>query len=124
MDQARIRPLLQVDVGNPGAPESMSPDDAKTQSEAVLRERGIQINPTLPTIETMDELSPQSAQAVATRAVVLSYVIGLGFGQTGERVKRPLVDFGLFDAASANEQRLLNAPAITDQDKIDCTWLT
>ena len=102
----------------------MNPEDAKTRSEAFLREHGIEINPTLPLLETHDELSPQSADAVATRAVILSYVIGLGFGQTGERMKQPLVDFGLFDTASPNEQRLLNAATISEQDKINCTWLT
>ena len=101
----------------------MSPEDVKAQSEAFLRKHRIEINPTLPIIEAQDELSPQSADTVATRAAVLSYVIGLGFGQSAEEMKRPLVDFGLFDSASPNEQRLLNASTISEQDKINCTWL-
>lgn len=102
----------------------MTPEDAKSQSEAYLREHGIEVNSTLPTIETQAELSPQSADAVATRAVVLGYVIGLGFGQTGDRMKQPLVEFGLLNDASENEKRLLSASSISDQDKINCTWFT
>ena len=101
----------------------MSPQEAKSMSEAFLREHRIEINATLPVIETQDELTPKSADAVATRAVVLSYVVGLGFGQTGERMKQPLIDFSLFESASANEQRLLTASSISEQDKVNCSWL-
>ena len=102
----------------------MTPEAAKTSSESFLREHGIEINANLPIIETLDELTPQTANTVATRAVVLSYVIGLGFGQTGDRMKPPLVEYGLLDAVSPNELQLLDADSISDQDKINCTWLT
>ncbi len=102
----------------------MSPEDIKSRNEALLRERGVQVNPNLPVIETVDELSPQTAEAVATRTVVLTYIIGLGYGQTGERMKRALVDFGLFDDVSDKEQELLNATKISKQDEINCAWLS
>lgn len=103
---------------------SMTPDAAKIISESFLREHGIEINVTLPIIETPSELSPQTSKAVATRGVVLSYIIGLGFGASGGQIKPALVDYGLIDALSANELQLVNSDAISDQDKINCTWLT
>ena len=102
----------------------MTLNAAKTNSESFLREHGIAINPNLPAIETLDELAPQTAHAVATRGVVLSYVIGLGFGGTGDQIKPALVDYGLLDALSANELQLVESDAISDQEKINCTWLT
>ena len=102
----------------------MTPDAAKKRSEAFLRENGIAVNPTLPTLETLDELSPQSPIAVAKRAIVLSYMVGIGFGQAGERMKQPLVDYGLANAISRNELELLDSESITEQDRINCTWLT
>ena len=102
----------------------MTPDAAKAKSESFLREHGIAINSTLPTIETLDELTPQSARSVATRAIVLSYMIRLGFGQSGNRMKQSLVEYGLLDAITPIELDLLDADSITEQDKINCTWLT
>ena len=105
-------------------PAPMSPDDVKLRSEAFLREHDIAVNPNLPILETLDELAPQSAVSVASRAVILSYVVGLGFGQTGARMKQPLVDFGLLDYVSPNELLLLEAPTLSEQDIINCAWLT
>ena len=102
----------------------MTPDAAKTSSESFLREHRIAINPNLPIIETLDELTPQTAQAVATRGAVLSYIIGLGFGGTGEQIKPALKEHGLLESLSANELHLVNSDVISDQDKINCTWLT
>ena len=102
----------------------MTPDAAKASSESFLREHGIEINPNLPIIETLDELTPQTAQAVATRGAILSYIIGFAFGGTGEQMKPALVEYGLLDALSANELNLVNSDAVSDQDKIDCEWLT
>ena len=102
----------------------MTPDAAKASSESFLREHGIEINPNLPIIETLDELTPQTAQAVATRGAILSYIIGFAFGGTGEQMKPALVEYGLLDALSANELNLVNSDAISDQNKIDCEWLT
>lgn len=102
----------------------MSPEDAKLRSEAFLREHDIAVNTNLPILETFDELSPQSADKVAARAVILSYVVGHGFGQAGAEMKQPLVDFGLIGDVSANELQLLEAPSLSKQDVINCSWLT
>ncbi len=101
----------------------MSPEDVKSRSEAFLLDHGIEVNRNLPIIETREELAPQTAEAVATRAVVLCYMIGLGYGQTGERLKKTLIDFDLFDAVSPRERELLEAARMAEQDKINCRWL-
>ncbi len=102
----------------------MTPDFAKMSSEAFLREHGIAINPHLPILEPLDEFTPQTAQVVATRGVVLSYIIGLGFGGTGKEIKPAIVEHGLLAALSASELALLDSAAISEQEEINCTWLT
>ena len=41
--------------------------------------------------------------------MILSYVIGIGFGANTERLKKSLEEFGLFKYASAKEQTLFEA---------------
>ncbi len=58
----------------------MNLQELKSNTEFLLREKGIDVNPSLPTIEELDEVAPQSAQAVASRACALTYVVGMAFG--------------------------------------------
>lgn len=101
----------------------MTPEEAKNHSHVLLDAHGVRINDTLPLIEAPNELNPQSSQDVARRAVVLSHMIGIGFGQTGAKMKAPLEQFGLLKFASANEIRLFNADTYTEQEKVNATWL-
>lgn len=102
----------------------MTPEVAKTKSHEFLKSHSIEINESLPLIETIEELKPQNAQSVATRAMILSYVIGIGFGANTERLKKSLEEFGLFKYASAKEQTLLSKLEHTQQEKINATWQT
>jgi hypothetical protein len=101
----------------------MTPKSAKKRSEQFLRKHAVEINPSLPLIESLDKLAPQTAEAVASRAVVLSHIICLGFGETGQRMTESLTDCGLLGSASSHERALLESDAISDQDKVNCTWL-
>ena len=101
----------------------MTPEDVKQLSHDFLAQHNVRVNDALPCIEASQELSPQSPDNVARRAVVLGHIIGIGFGQAGAKLKEPLEEFGLLPYASANEIRLLNANTYTKQEKVNATWL-
>lgn len=101
----------------------MTPDEVKNRSHDILVAQGVRINESLPLIEAPNELNPQSAESVARRAVVLVHVAGIGFGQQGARMMAPLKQFRLLQYASAQEIRLLNADAYTEQERTNAAWL-
>ncbi len=101
----------------------MTPDVAKQQSHQYLAQHEIPINETLPLLEAASELSPPTAEDVARRASILTHIIGIGFGQPGAKMKKPLEDYGLLEFASDNERRLLDASAYTEQERVNATWL-
>jgi len=102
----------------------MTPSFAKTKSHEILRAYGIEINESLPEIERREELRPQDARSVAIRCVVLSHVIGIGFGGNAARLKGLLEEFELYQHASPREQGLLSSQDPTEQETVDATWLT
>jgi len=102
----------------------MSPDETKAISHEFLRGHSIQINETLPLLEAASELRPQDSVSVARRSVILSYVIGIGFGADVSKLGNYLGEIELLQYASRKERRLLGAMTHTDQEKIDATWLT
>lgn len=102
----------------------MTPGVAKSQSHEFLRSHSVEVNDALPLIEALHELMPQNAHSVATRIMVLSHVIGIGFGADTRRLKAALDEFGLFEHASAREQELLSRTEHSQQEKVNATWLT
>lgn len=101
----------------------MTPVLAKAASHEFLRLHSIEINENLPLIETINELRPQDGRSVAIRSIVLSHVIGLGFGADAKRLQASLRDFGLFEYASPKERELLSKAEHTQQEKVNATWL-
>ena len=99
-------------------------EKAKTQSEAFLIKNGIPVNKALPFIEAPEELAPQPADAVARRSLVLGYIIGIGFGQPGSRLKAELEKWDLYQYVSNSEKALLTSNNIKEQEKINATWQT
>jgi hypothetical protein len=97
---------------------------AKATSHEFLRRHCVEVNETMPLIEALEELSPQDAPSVATRSIVLCYVIGIGFGADARRLKASLDGYGLYGHASAQEQALLSRSEHTPQEKVNATWLT
>jgi len=102
----------------------MTPSIAKSRSHETLRRYEVQINETLPEIEPTGDLQPQDAQSVAIRCVVLSHLIGIGFGGHAPRLKALLEEFDLYRHASPKEQDLLSRNEHTEQERVDATWLT
>lgn len=101
----------------------MTPEAAKHQSHTYLAQHAIPINEALPLLESPSELAPRPAEDVARRASILTHIIGIGFGQPGGKMKKPLADYGLIEFVSDNELRLLDAAAYTEQEKTNATWL-
>ena len=102
----------------------MTPSLAKTSSHEILRRYGVQINESLPEIEPREGLHPQDERSVAIRCVVLSHVIGIGFGGDAARLKGLLEEFDLYQFASPGEQDLLSRHEHTGQERVNATWLT
>lgn len=100
----------------------MTPALVRQQSHERLKRLQIPINEHLPLLEPIDQFRPQSAEAVARRVVILSYIMGIGFGQPGAKLRKPLEEFGLMDDVSADERRLLLAKSYTRQETIDAQW--
>ncbi len=102
----------------------MTPSEAKAASQEFLEQHSVEINGSLPLIESLDDLRPQDASAVAIRSIVLCYVIGIGFGADPSRLKSALEEFGLFEQASEKERELLSRSRYSQQEKINATWQT
>ncbi|MEM8952509.1 MAG: hypothetical protein AAGD22_00015 [Verrucomicrobiota bacterium] len=58
----------------------IDPEQIKAESIKTIRSWDLPAIDHLPTLETEEELSPQSAQDVARRCMVITHVIGIGFG--------------------------------------------
>ena len=101
----------------------MTPEAAKQHSHDFLARHDVPINGSLPLLESPGVLNPQSPADVARRAVVLGCVIGIGFGQSGAKMKEPLEEFGLLQYASLSESQLLNSSTHTELEKMNVRWL-
>jgi hypothetical protein len=102
----------------------MTPILAKTKSHEFLKSHSVEINESLPLIEVLEELNPQNVQSVASRIIVLSHVIRVGYGANAEQMKKSLEKFSLFKHASIQEQNLLSRLEHTQQEKVNATWQT
>lgn len=102
---------------------SMTPTQAKVLSHDFLREHSIEINATLPELESVDVLKPQNADSIARRIVIIGHVIGIGYGADTKRLKDSLHKYALWPHASAQEQILLSREHFTDQERINAQWL-
>jgi hypothetical protein len=95
----------------------------KNKNEAILKAKGIKVNPNLPTIEVLPEVNPRSASDVAKRACALSYVVGLAFGAEPEFLIKNLKDYALWDFVTEKEKSLLKAPEILPEEENELSWI-
>src|SRR5436190_22546224 len=102
----------------------MTPDHAKFASHEFLRRHSIEVNEALPELESPEQLSPQNPQDVASRIIVLSYVIGVGYGADARRLSSSVEKFGLSAYVSAKEEDMLRRSDHTEAEKTNAsTWL-
>ncbi len=75
--------IAQLDTPRP----MIDPQKVKADSIATLRSWGVPVIDHLPQLEAEAHLSPQSAVNVARRCMILSHVIGIGFGGNAEELR-------------------------------------
>jgi hypothetical protein len=100
----------------------MSPEQIKEESENFLTELGIGVNHSLPTVETVDEVTPRSATDVAKRICALSFMIRLYYGYPIDEARQQLQDLGLWEILGSTEVEILTTGAASEQEKINLGW--
>jgi hypothetical protein len=98
-------------------------DQLKRENEALIRSWGGDVNEWLPLIDDVTEVAPQEAHSIAARACALGYVAALGFGAPAGEVRAALMRFDLWPSLSRREASLFERPSLSDQERVDCTWL-
>lgn len=99
------------------------PQAAKMQSEDQLRSLNVLVNPNLPVIEAPSDLAPRSPSAVAGRAFVLSYVVGIGYGRSGSEMLARIQEFGIAAHLSPLERDFLAQASYSESDTAWASWL-
>lgn len=102
----------------------MNLDELKAKSEDHLLNLNVEVNPNLPTIESLEEVKPKSAGDVAGRSCAIAYVIGLAFGASGEQLKSDISKYSLGNWVSGREWGFLDSPSVSDETSNECSWLS
>ena len=93
----------------------------KAQSEALLSEWEIGINPGLPEIETADEVEPRDPIEIARRAVCLM-IVSARSELEGDEIDGLVEDFGVGEFFTPQERAYLAASNPSDRDQIQFSW--
>jgi hypothetical protein len=101
----------------------MNPQTIKKENERFLRSIDITVNLNLPLIESPSELKPRGSREIAIRSVVLAHFIGVGYEEPVLECKNALQQYGLYEHCTPKEKILLESPSLTNQQKINCSWL-
>jgi hypothetical protein len=94
----------------------------KCDNENRLKALGVPLNPNLPAIEELSELTPRTALEVYSRASVLSHVIGVGYGRSGSEMLEALESIGLSSELTPKELRLLQQANYSEHDRAWAAW--
>ena len=100
----------------------LNPEQIKAENIAKLMSWRIPVNKHLPTLESESELAPQSSADVARGCMVISHVIGIGFGGDTRKLQDAVRKYGLSSYVSDQEQDMLSRTTHSEQEKIDATW--
>ena len=101
----------------------MKLEELKARTEEHLQRLGVEINPNLPTIESLAEVRPKSPRDVAGRSCAIAYVIGLAFGASGKQLKRHISGYSLGKWVSRREHGFLDLPSVPKEVSNECSWL-
>ena len=100
----------------------IDPEKIKADSTTTLRSWGFSVNEHLPQLEAESDLTPQTAADVARRCMIMSHVIGIGFGGAATDLLSAATKWGLMPYASAHEADMLSRTTHTDQERVNATW--
>lgn len=82
----------------------MDPKALKSQTETWLASENIGFLPSLPLIESLEEMRLRPAEEVARRMVALSYLTGLAHGVRKTRIRKALEKFDLWSDLTSIER--------------------
>ena len=102
------------------------PEDVKKlklATEAYLKEKGFEINPNLPVIETLAEVSPRSASDVGRRAFAMSNLTGIGYKANRRKIRKQLKQYDLWEFVTPRERKDLSSLRVTEKSRIHYQWL-
>lgn len=94
----------------------------KQKNEDYLQKLGLDINPALPCIESLEEVRPRTAKDVAKNFVAVCFMIRVGHGYPITKAYKRIHDLGLFDVLGSSSRRILDTETASAQDRIDLTW--
>jgi hypothetical protein len=97
-------------------------ESIKARNEEYLLKLGIEVNPALPCIEPIDEVSPRSSVEVAQMFVALSYMIRIGYGFPIPEAREHLTKLGANDVLGSTALEILNSERLSEQQKVDLGW--
>jgi len=100
----------------------VDPAKIKAENIAKIKSWGLPTMEHLPQLEDEASLAPQSAADVARRCMIMSHVIGIGFGGDAEELCEAADGWGLMPYASAHEADMLNRTTHAEQELINATW--
>lgn len=101
----------------------MNLDELKLKTEKFLQDNGVEVNTDLPTIESIKDVTPRSAEKVAKRICALTYVIGIAYDANRDELTKLLKDYDLWDSVTYKERRLLEASSVSQNEKLVCSWV-
>lgn len=101
----------------------MNLEEIKHRSESYLRNQGFEPNGNLPTIDSLDQVSPRNATDVASRMFAMSNLIGMGYGAKRRKIKKALKAFNLWEFVTELERKDLKSLRINEERKIHYQWL-
>ena len=101
----------------------MNPNDVAKSNRELLTTMGHETPESLPSMENESELYPQDSTSCARRVMVLTYILGFGFNAKPDDLKRALDQYGLYKFCSDHERSLFNKQ-LSEQEKVNCSWLT
>ncbi|HEY0741548.1 MAG TPA: DUF4272 domain-containing protein [Chryseosolibacter sp.] len=98
--------------------------ELKSLSEDSIKKLGIKLKIDLPEIEPLSSLSFQEPKDIARRMMVLSYIVPISFNVKRKLLKESLKAFDLQQFLSPKERRLFSKWFLSNQDKINASWVT
>ena len=99
----------------------MTSQERKIQTETVLKNLDIEVNPFLPCIEEESEAKIREGKEIAKRILVLVYLNVLKDSENTEIVQF-LKDEKLWEAVSNNEKELFIKDILTKKEQINISW--
>lgn len=101
----------------------MTAQKRKDQSELILKENGIRINPYLPLIEEETEAKIRSADDIAKRIIVLAYLYASIYN---EEDKQEIVEYlkteKLWEHVSEKEKSLFGKENLNEKESLNLSW--